>query len=1237
MSSNTEKTKAPTGLKIVRNRGKFTLSWKIGDKDYKDGQWFSYMVDDTGKDKWTSADRIGVSTTAKSITVDKKDFYPNKNKYLFHIKMRVKGNRDKYTTGSGSKKKDHNPGTSHWSDKSFELKVPRKPSLSVALDSTFFNVSTFSWSVNTSDEDTHWFTDVEWQTILVPKCLETTGKKLSWKSSTLGWKHGTGGSSGSYTRTEDTTTLAKGSYTRWFRIRSRGPRGHSDWVYAKHVYAVPNSAKISAANAKKDSSEYNCKVVWSAPTNAAYPIDQTIVQYAIETPIVGLGCPAGASWSDGSILKDTKGKDAAVFPIDGTVDLDQCLFVRVNTQHDYNINYGTPSRVIVESLSLPTDLSVSDIDSTNFTATVSATNNSSVPDSFLVVAYRRSSAPKKDLICGIIPYGGSSTTVKVPNWNSEATISFGVYAVQGSYKRIQRTDGVTEYSVKSNTSSQSVWSSTNIPKAPENVSASYNSSGQMEVTWDWTWKVADSFDISWSDSPLAWQSTSEPEVFSVDQKATRWYISGLEQGKIWYIRVRLKQGEVESPWSKVISASTAKQPLTPIVSLSDPRITTRGSTTISWTYVSRDTTEQSYATVAVRTRVNNTYKYTPIAHTETSKGITLYAESLGWTAGSSYDLCVMVTSESNMKSNWSNPVTVNIATPLTASISQTSLQTISFVDEGDYTVTAQNTQNIDSIEIDAETFEEYTQSGTGTYLFSYSNEQWYLQGSAVDLNLYGIDAVVADIGEESYNVTVQNTQNIGSIEVDVETFGEYTQLETGTYLFSYAEEQWTLQGSIVDLDLYGISIAMAEGAETASIEILAAIPPKTASIEVLAVLPQAKDVLSLVEMPLSVVVTGAGAGGTTVVAIERTKAYYLERPDENKFTGFEGETIVAKTQTGESAISISAEELIGTLDDGAEYEIIATVKDGLGQSDETRLRFEVHWSHQALEPSATVVIDEENLIAKITPIADEEVLFYYALTTDTSIIESKTYYTRSGTGTEQDPYVYTAVQSPSAASLSSYYEKLSYGDVADIYRLSIDKPELIVRGAQFGTTYVDPYPALGDMGGHRIVLRTANGDYITQDNQLAMVDSPELGVNPIENEEQWSVIDFEGKQIRFYWNVDYSNSWKKSFQETQYLGGSVQGDWNLSVSRTGTINTQAITVLDQDMLQAVRRLAEYSGICHVRTPDGSSFAADVQVSEDRNHTDQEMKVNYSLSITRVNAQGFDGMTLAQWEDETQES
>lgn len=54
------------------------------------------------------------------------------------------------------------------------------------------------------------------------------------------------------------------------------------------------------------------------------------------------------------------------------------------------------------------------------------------------------------------------------------------------------------------------------------------------------------------------------------------------------------------------------------------------------------------------------------------------------------------------------------------------------------------------------------------------------------------------------------------------------------------------------------------------------------------------------------------------------------------------------------------------------------------------------------------------------------VSFEYVLTTDASIVPEKPYYTRSGAGTEQDPYSYNQVETPVASELSTYYENTNW-------------------------------------------------------------------------------------------------------------------------------------------------------------------------------------------------------------------
>ena len=203
---------------------------------------------------------------------------------------------------------------------------------------------------------------------------------------------------------------------------------------------------------------------------------------------------------------------------------------------------------------------------------------------------------------------------------------------------------------------------------------------------------------------------------------------------------------------------------------------------------------------------------------------------------------------------------------------------------------------------------------------------------------------------------------------------------------------------------------------------------------------------------------------------------------------------------------------------------------------------------------------------------------------------------------------------------------------ADIYRLSADRPQLIYKDAELGETYVDPYPTLGDYGGHRIVFKTANGDYITEDGELAFADTGEADGDSVPAE-YGLIIDFPDGTLQLDYNIDVSNNWNKDFQETQYLGGSVQGDWNAAVSRSASIGGVLITLINAEDIRLMRRLAVYAGLCHVRTHDGSNYTADVQVSEQYDHDKQRKVASFSLNITRVDAQELDGMTLLDWQAE----
>lgn len=314
----------------------------------------------------------------------------------------------------------------------------------------------------------------------------------------------------------------------------------------------------------------------------------------------------------------------------------------------------------------------------------------------------------------------------------------------------------------------------------------------------------------------------------------------------------------------------------------------------------------------------------------------------------------------------------------------------------------------------------------------------------------------------------------------------------------------------------------------------------------------------LTDLPIVMEVEGAGDGGQTTIKIERLKDYFIERPDGSVTDGYGGETIFAVSYSGEGELSISADDLVGAFDDGGEYRLTAIVQDSVGQKAESFLDFVVSWTHQAEAPTAAVTIDGLTAILN--------------------------------------------------ATAPSSYES---GDTVDIYRLSSDKPELIVKGGEFGTDYIDPYPASN--GGYRFVDITANGDY-TNETGIAWTDAQSGLVL------KDAVIDFNGNQLLIPYNLELLNTWEKDFEQTKYLNGHVVGDWNAAVSRVGSINT--LLLKDDARIAIIKELAAWTGICHVRTPDGSSYSANVQVSESASYTTKA--VSYTFSITRVDPEGFEG-------------
>ena len=990
--AKTSKSSKPSGLKITRDGNKFICEWKIPSAKYGDGQQFKATTVSSGD--------ISKTATKKTVTIDLSARYPaSGGKKLKNFQFSVRGNSDK-------KKKD-NKNWSDWASQDFALNAPRKPSITEELVET--NKCKFSWSVEDTGGSTHYpFRRVVIQTKLVKNCTWAP-KDDDWKNAT----EETSTSASSYKEyTENSATLASGNYTRLVRIKSQGCGGDSDWAYAKHVYAKPDQSVQTEGTVKDTSSGYDVEVNWNTSYDKSKPIDESIVEWVITTPNSDMSCPSGLTWTQGMTIKDTAGKEGAHISIDSTLQLDQCLYTRINTKHDSNITYGAAKLQKTGKLKLPTGLAVENVSQENQTAKITATNASAVNGTIIEIIYRKNGA---ETVVGTLDGNPNYKTVKCPAWTSADQVSFGVRAVLPKSTTSKTEDGVTIYTIKPYMTSDVVWQTGSVATAPSGLTLDMVDE-DVRAIWQNNWQDANMLELSWSDNSNAWESTDKPQTFEIDNPfATQWRISGLEQGTTWYVKIRAAYDNGEkktySPYSNMAEINLSSSPNKTGISLSAGIIAIGESFTASWEYQSTDGTPQAEARIY---EFLGGTSYSLLGKVSTQEHLDLP----GWSTAGDHLLCLETISESGQSSGKSSLVAITVAPAVTCSMTN-SLQDITITDDDSTTRTER----------------------------------------------------------------------------------------------------------------------------------------------------------SLTALPLTVTVTGAGTSGKSSVVIERAEAYRVDRPDETDLSGFKGETIFDETIPGAGTVTIGLDDLIGTLDDGAEYILRAIVTDNLGQTASVETHFFVHWAHQALMPEGAVIIDEEEMIAVITPIAPDD-------------------------------------------AISS--------DRCDIYRLSADKPVLVYKNAEFGSKYVDPYPAIGNNGGYRFVFMTANGDYNTAENVLAMLDAEDEYLRS-----KCTIIDFDGDRAVLRYDLEFSSSWEKDFVEKKFLGGSVKGYWKKGVSRKSDASALVIPEAEEDTVSAMRRLSEYEGECHVRTPDGSSFTADVQVKEAWDSNRGGKAASFTMKITRVDPK-VDGMTYDEW-------
>ena len=688
-------TKKPSGLKIERDGLKFTFSWKKGET-YGDGQQLQYKLYEAPSQevaesarnflsqgfeingtKWVTLS-VSSSATSKSVTLSANSFYPavvsskRVENRLYGIAFRIRGQAAEYSKTKSGKTTNYDPQWSAWVVKTIVIKPPKAPAIESSWDSNYTNRSTYTWTTDSSNSGSRPATNVEYLSFVKQDCPNDIEGLSEWDSASSTTK---GLNDSAY---HDESGLSGVSKTRCVRVRARGIGGYSSWSYEKHVFAAPQAAKITKHTAQYNETTHvwNLSAEWDIPQDAGHPVDFYTLQYRIGKPSANMGVTTDGSWTDTS---QTTAGDIAVVVTESIAD-DECLWLRVTASHDNhtgaNAINSTPVRTYTGKVAAPSNLSITASDSDTREISISVKNNSNITDSKIAIVFQPSTKPSDSVVVAVVTGSGTITKsgIKCPSWTGTGTLGLKAYAYVGSESYITDTSSVKRYSVVPQMESDPVFTSGGIPKAPSSVTAEKYGT-DIGVKWDWPWEDANAAEVSWSTRENAWNSTDEPDTYTVSATGpASLYITDPGMGKKYYIKVRLLYDDGEEitygPYSKTVMVDMTEAPQIPVLDVSTDAVKQGQDLTCSWTYVSTDGTDQAYAELAEKITSNGVTTYTKIAEALTAQHVTFVP---GWTAGTQHNLVVRVVSESGAGSAWSDPVTVTAVVPPTCTISQVSL------------------------------------------------------------------------------------------------------------------------------------------------------------------------------------------------------------------------------------------------------------------------------------------------------------------------------------------------------------------------------------------------------------------------------------------------------------------------------------------------------------------------------------------------------------------------------------
>lgn len=702
----TESTSKPTVKFKGRNKEKYTFGWNIPNSGYGGGLQFRYRTKAAPSDRsnaswgqWCPANSIGTSKTEHTITLDPKVHYPYKPNasVVLAIQFQVRG-----------KRKETSKVIYEWSDwGSFTHEIPKPPAPKLSYNRDSLHQTTFSWDAQYKETSGVQMIDCRFESYLMINWNKSKSDASDFASGTgnrrdfvqspatnnIKYYNAQGklvtrtnfihsGLTGSKPIPEESEVLYDGnSHTRVFRAITRGISGYSAWSYIAFPYGAetPTVTIIDDDTVvdKKPDGSVVIYVKWDNNVTEKWgnPISSLTVQYVVTTAGRYLEVPSSVSgWVNVTDPFPDKGSIDAIrftIPAESVPGKDQAMYIRVYSTSALDSKPSIPIRVdqLPVVLKSPTLTSVTTDDQTK-RATVTATNNSEVPGSFLKV-YGKATNAQDDHELGVIEEGETSVTVDWSILDGQGAKTFGVRAF------VYDESGQEQLA----SSEKIIYQGGTVPEAPTNVDASQDSANPdtILISWDWTWTEANGVELSWSEDKMAWESTNGPSTYEISNlKPNHWRISGLNMGTKWWVRVRLIKtvgdNAVYGSYSEPVSVELYTTPSTPYLHLSDTVVPQDGTVTATWAYTSQDGSAQSNAIICEVTRSNGVISYgqeVGRVADSTQRIIIEPAKVSGWCTGSTaetHELALNVQSETGKTANWSEPVSLTIAKKPTASI-----------------------------------------------------------------------------------------------------------------------------------------------------------------------------------------------------------------------------------------------------------------------------------------------------------------------------------------------------------------------------------------------------------------------------------------------------------------------------------------------------------------------------------------------------------------------------------------